>query len=288
MTNEMSVAEFYSLTTASFCAPIASMLALHPHLPTWVNTLIWTVTPSKGAYAIADGTLKTVHNELDDSDDEEMKELQSLVDNSPMGRLLELIRSKITDLGVWEIKSLSVGDEPTMQGIRREANTGIQFRWERFGHNERGMPRRRFDPPPIGPDAKKTPWTLSTSDSNDNSGSSAGPDPASNEPSELPSSNADDNPGPSAKPDPATPFGSPLTALPSSDADEQEAPTASKRARGRGRATKRRRLDDNDENYKTTNELTAESFIQQVRSSLSHLTVFIISSFQGMGRRGTA
>ena len=57
MKNEGSVAQFYSRTTADYCATVASMLELHPNLPLWTSILMWTNSPSQSGYAIADGSI---------------------------------------------------------------------------------------------------------------------------------------------------------------------------------------------------------------------------------------
>jgi len=174
MQNEMSVAEFYGHTTSFFCSPVASTLALQPDLPSlpeWLNVLYWTVSPSKSGYAIADGSLQIIPN---NSPDSAGTEAEKILHKSSLGSLLQRIRETLGDLAVWEFKSLSVGDHPTMLGIRNEAFTGIPFRWETFDNNERGRISRRYEPPSIGPDAKETPLTLLLpSDCNNNPESSA-------------------------------------------------------------------------------------------------------------------
>lgn len=56
MTDEKSVASFYERTTALFCAPVASTLALR--LSKWDSLLIWAQSANVSGYAIADGFLK--------------------------------------------------------------------------------------------------------------------------------------------------------------------------------------------------------------------------------------
>ena len=157
-----------------FCSTIASTLALQPDLPSppeWLNVLYWTVSPSKSGYAIADGSLQIIPN---NSPDSAGPVAEKILHESSLGSLLQRIRQTFGDLAVWEFKSLSVRDHPTMLGIRNEAFTGIPFRWETLDNNERGSNSRRYEPPSIGPDAKETPWTLLLpSDSNNNSESFA-------------------------------------------------------------------------------------------------------------------
>jgi hypothetical protein len=298
MQNEMSVAEFYGHTTSLFCSTVASTLALQPDLPSlpeWLNVLYWTVSPSRSGYAIADGSLQIIPN---NSPDSAGTEAEKILHKSGLGSLLQRIRQTLGDLAVWEFKSLSVGDHPTMLGIRNEAFTGIPFRWETFDNNERGRIRRQYDPP-IGPDAKETPWTLLLpSDSNNNPESSAeqgkgqsalqpltgeasteiqaaqGPVPIVRALSMSPLTviSSDDDPE-------AAEQGHGQTVRPSQE--DASTPTDPKgmggrsrgKARGRSVATqqsalplkKKRKRDDDDENYKSKQELTAASFIQQVR-----------------------
>src|SRR6266550_1773134 len=56
MSDEKAVASFYDKTTATFCAPIASTLALR--VPDWSTLLVWTQSANVSGYAIAEGFLK--------------------------------------------------------------------------------------------------------------------------------------------------------------------------------------------------------------------------------------
>jgi len=174
MKNEWSVAEFYGTTTALFCVNVASVLALQPMVPSfpkWLNVLFWTATGlSKSGYAIADGSLRIMSMDSPDS------EVYRLLSKSDLWLHLQQVREALEDLAIWEFKSLSVGDHTIMTGIRSEALTGIPFRWETMDNGELERVRRRYEPPPIGPDASVTPWelTLPGSDSNENSNSEQG------------------------------------------------------------------------------------------------------------------
>jgi len=59
VTNEKGVADFYDKTTARFCTPVASTLALHPKAPfsKWRSLLVWFQSGSTTGYALADGQL---------------------------------------------------------------------------------------------------------------------------------------------------------------------------------------------------------------------------------------
>jgi hypothetical protein len=58
--DEKGVANIYNLTTARFCAPVASTLALHPKasMSEWQSLLLWTQSVSSSRYAIMDGELR--------------------------------------------------------------------------------------------------------------------------------------------------------------------------------------------------------------------------------------
>ena len=314
--NEMSVAQFYGHTTALFCRIVASTLILQselPSLPGWLNILFWTVSPSKSRYAIADGSLQIISDETDSPP----TKAQQILFNSRLWKELQRIREIVPDLALWEFNFLTVGDHPTMLGIRNEAYTDIEFRWETMDDNERGLTSRRFDLPSIRPDAKKTPWTLlPSSDSNDNSESSGnGKSALQPLPGEAPPEiQAAQGPLP-VRVSSLTPL-TPLTVISSDDDPEaveqahgQIVPPSqgvaststnprgiSSRSRGRPRgrssgrgkavgrhrgksrgqseaaqypglpSNKKRKREDDDQNYKAKSELTAEKLLQQVRS----------------------
>lgn len=60
ITDEKGVANFYDKTTATFCTPLASTLALHPNasIAIWMGLLVWTQSVSSSGYAIMDGELR--------------------------------------------------------------------------------------------------------------------------------------------------------------------------------------------------------------------------------------
>ena len=300
MKNEMSVAEFYAHTTAVFCVNVASVLALLPMfpglLPDWLNVLCWTFVPSKSGYAIADGSLQIRVIPMDSP----KSEAEKLLYGSPLWQHLQRISKALGDLAIWEFKSLSVGDHPTMLGIRNEAFTRFPFRWETIDNDERESVRRRYEPPSVSLDAKTTPWTLPLpdSDSNENSGSSGEQGHGQGALQPLPGETSTEI---QAEQRPASPIrfsSSPLSSVPSSGDNSEaagqgqivqpsqgEVSTATQitgvrsrcgksRGRGRGEAqglasgslsSKKRKRDDDDENYKSKQELTAASLIQQVR-----------------------
>jgi hypothetical protein len=52
VTDEKGVASFYDKTTARFCAPLASTLALHPQASEWFSLVMWTTSVPHSGYAI--------------------------------------------------------------------------------------------------------------------------------------------------------------------------------------------------------------------------------------------
>jgi len=60
--DEKAIAEIYGKTTAAFCVPLASTLALHPRASkdTWKILLLWTQSVSPSGYAIMDGELQII------------------------------------------------------------------------------------------------------------------------------------------------------------------------------------------------------------------------------------
>jgi hypothetical protein len=232
MKNEGSVAQFYGRTTATYCASVASMLALHPNIPLWTSILSWTSTPSKSGYAIADGSINIIgySNTPVNTLDPIRNAVWDGLDPS-MRQVLLRVKSVYPDLATWEIKSLSVGTHEVMLGVGREASTDIEFFWERLDQIESAKSHRQYEAPSVGPDALVTPWTLLTSSAS--SVSSASMDA------------------------PETSAGS----------RTHGQPRRGNRARGsKGTKSKKRNRVDDDESYKDRKELTAEIYIQQVSS----------------------
>ena len=328
MQNEWSVAEYYKGTTAFLCTIVSSTLVLKselPSLPAWLNVLCWTHSPSKSSYAIADGSLQ-IKSQVNKSSKQAAIKGKEILYESLFWERLQRIAKISPDLALWEFKSLSVGDDPTMMGIRNEAFTGIQFRWETMDNNRRGRTSRRYSPPPISHDAEKTPWRLPSdnySDSNDNPESPAEqgngksalrplPGEASTEIQtgqgkvpfqlfgyhQLTTVSSDDDPedseqghGEIVQPSQGESSTSTNPRGMSSRGRGGPSGRSSGRGKSRGRSiatqhpgsrNKKRKRDDDDENYKSkqphSEELTAAKFIQHVRSlvPLIFLTIYIL------------
>ena len=243
MKNEGSVAQFYSRTTADYCATVASMLELHPNVPFWTSILTWTNSPSRSGYAVADGSINLLGYK--DPPQHEFDRMRKQVWDSlkPSTRQeLLLVKEFYPDLATWEIKSLSVGTHEVMMGVIRETSTGVKFRWERQDSIESKKSRRRFDTPLVGPDATVTPWNLGPiSTSSTSSGSMDAPE----------SSTSSRIPG---------------QALGGSRARGASTSTTQKVKKPTTQRAKKRRLHNDDENYKDHKEITAEMFLQQVDS----------------------
>jgi hypothetical protein len=62
VTDEDGVASFYDKTTARFCAPLPSTLALHPKasFSQWRSLLVWTTSGPSSSYEIIDGLLHCI------------------------------------------------------------------------------------------------------------------------------------------------------------------------------------------------------------------------------------
>jgi hypothetical protein len=191
MANELSVTSLYQVTTASYCRPAASLLALYPHHKTWTSVLVWTMAPANRHFAIADGALQ-LRLPSDDSGpevDEQVRQYNRDLWNSlgeEMGPLLRDVGERFPDLAIWEFKSLTVGDDEVMQGIKREALTDILFPWDKCkGPRSCRTKRHAIIDAFAGPDGDDHPWTIPLVEyegSSNVSGSSAGPGESSTAP----------------------------------------------------------------------------------------------------------
>ena len=82
------MASFYERTTATFCAPIASTLALR--LSDWDTLLMWTRSANVSGYAIANSFLTVAHpTELAEKD----AELRQAMDEETL-RLFQLLSTR--------------------------------------------------------------------------------------------------------------------------------------------------------------------------------------------------
>jgi hypothetical protein len=86
-TDEQGVVDFYDMSTAQFCMPLASALALHPKTSflRWTSLLHWTESAGNAAQAINGRLCFTADDDGDDDDD---------VEGQPGGQRKSLV-------GVW-------------------------------------------------------------------------------------------------------------------------------------------------------------------------------------------
>jgi len=96
--DEKAIAEIYGKTTAAFCVPLASTLALHPRASkdTWKLLLLWTQSVSPSGYAIMDGELQIIQKVNNDSFDK----IAEAMDPETRGIVKEM-RSSLTSLATW-------------------------------------------------------------------------------------------------------------------------------------------------------------------------------------------
>jgi hypothetical protein len=103
ITDEKGVANFYDKTTATFCASLASKLALHPKISAadWTSLLIWTQSVNSSGYAIMDGELRIFQTASDD----EVAEHEQIVETmeSETRRIFEEIRDSRSPFATWEM-----------------------------------------------------------------------------------------------------------------------------------------------------------------------------------------
>jgi hypothetical protein len=155
--DEKAVAEIYGKTAATFCAPLASTLALHPKASKdeWGNLLRWTQSVSSSGYAIMDGELQIMpgHNDFDNIVETMDPETRVIVKE---------MRDSRTSLGTWEFKSLATGSDDVMEAVHGFDDFSWTFcSGELFGvlqwHQRQAENVKRTV---RGPDAQNPPWTL--------------------------------------------------------------------------------------------------------------------------------
>jgi hypothetical protein len=158
---EDGVAEHYNNLTASFCLPVASTLALHPSCSEWATLLSWTKEVSRAKFAIADGALKLLKHSTHRS-----RPAWDFVDNDKRV-LLAHLPARYPDIAIWEMKSLTVGDETVMGEIWRMGLSSRTFPWTfcqkgSCEHSEADLMRMvgTLAKAP-GVDALSPPWSLS-------------------------------------------------------------------------------------------------------------------------------
>ncbi|KAF8351949.1 hypothetical protein F5887DRAFT_1170315 [Amanita rubescens] len=159
MADEKAVASFYERTTATFCAPVASTLALR--VSDWDSLLVWTQSANVSGYAIADGFLTFAGPT---SLAEREAELRKVMDEETF-RLFGLLSTRRTSLVTNGFKHMAAGGPEILLAIPNLSNSP-SFDWTSCNapecasmtnyKKERDKVKEVF----VEPDAKKTPWTF--------------------------------------------------------------------------------------------------------------------------------
>jgi hypothetical protein len=156
MADEKAVASFYDKTTASFCAPVASTLALG--VP---GLLMWTQSANVTGYAIADGFLKFAGPK---ALKKRIEELRKTLDEETFKIFLWLAEHH-SSLMTYEIKNLAAGGPEVMYAIPNLSNSPT-FPWtictspDCASNTKHAKERQKVNDVVVGADAKKTLWTL--------------------------------------------------------------------------------------------------------------------------------
>ncbi|KAM6503753.1 hypothetical protein JOM56_000696 [Amanita muscaria] len=164
-TDEKAVASFYDKTTALFCAPIASTLALR--LSDWDTLLMWTQSANVCGYAIAEGFLQVAgptdlaHKEA---------QLKEVMDEETL-RLFRSLSTRLASLVTNEFKNMAAGGPEVMLAIPNLSNSP-SFHWTSCDAPEcasatiHERERKNVAEVSVGPDAKNTPWTFDSRSNN--------------------------------------------------------------------------------------------------------------------------
>ena len=163
MTDEKAVASFYERTTATFCAPVASTLALR--LSDWDSLLVWTQSVNVSGYAIADGFLKVTDERTLAEKETQLKETMG----EEMFRLLQTFSTDIRSLMTSEFKNMAAGGPEVMLEIPNLSDLP-SFDWtgcespDCASNTYHAKERKKVTEASMamGPDAKNTPWTLTS------------------------------------------------------------------------------------------------------------------------------
>ncbi|KAM6501510.1 hypothetical protein JOM56_004524 [Amanita muscaria] len=158
--DEKAVADFYHLTTARYCAPVASTLALHPKasFSKWRSLLYWTQSSAPPTnYAIMDGLLCF----MDKGDG--WAAIVGSMENEDR-RVFEEMAKSVSALATWEMKSTSAGPAEVMNAV---LNLG-DFNWTfcrasgvcRSGFKNHKKARDDVDKVTVGFDGKVPLWNL--------------------------------------------------------------------------------------------------------------------------------
>ena len=163
--DENGVASYYDITTARFCTPLASTLALHPQASSsqWHSLVVWTTSVPRSGYAIMDGLLLFMPIEEDDSEKSKYKwaKIMERMDSEKCRTFVEMSRAT-TALGSWEMKSTSARSQEVMRAVP----TLGKFSWTFCNSETCLVPHKHAKElekgknTPVGRDAQNPPWNL--------------------------------------------------------------------------------------------------------------------------------
>ncbi|KIL61380.1 hypothetical protein M378DRAFT_199549, partial [Amanita muscaria Koide BX008] len=159
MADEKAVASFYDKTTATFCAPVASTLALR--LSDWNTLLVWTQLANVSGYAIADGFLKVASPTNLAKKETQLKEAMG----EETLRLLQVLSTRRASLVTNEFKNLAAGGPEVMLAIPNLSNSP-SFDWTGCEFPNCALMTHHVNEVFLGPDAKNTPWTVDSHSNN--------------------------------------------------------------------------------------------------------------------------
>ena len=158
--DEKAVVEAYIKTTAEFCAPVASTLALHPNdsdsESKWHSLLVWSTFTHPSGYAIADAQLRIDY----DDHSEIVAHLLNTMD-SDTRNIVEKLWGDESSLGTWEFKSITTGSD----GVMKAVCTLGKFSWtgcdaKKCSKQKHKIWTKRVRQTVVGPDAENTPWNF--------------------------------------------------------------------------------------------------------------------------------
>jgi hypothetical protein len=154
--DEQAVAGYYGHTTAIFCAPVASTLALG--VP---GVLMWTQSANVTGYAIADGFLQFADPK---SLEKHIGELTEILDEETL-KIFSWLAEHSSSLMTYEIKNLAAGGPEVMHAIPNLSHSP-KFPWTTCtsphcrSDTKHEKERKKVVDVIVGPDAKKKLWTL--------------------------------------------------------------------------------------------------------------------------------
>ncbi|KIL58786.1 hypothetical protein M378DRAFT_132107 [Amanita muscaria Koide BX008] len=267
VTDERGVVEAYRQTTARYCSPLASTLALHPtaSFSKWRSLVYWTQSAVPSDYGIPHGALRFI----DEGNGEIKARRAAIVQGmqSETRRIFEEMRASMRPLATWEMNSTSTGSLAVMAAIR----TPGKFVWTKCDASDcdvnpqHQQERDNVTQVTVGHDAQAPPWSFPVQTSLD-------PETRDEE---------IDIPAPLIVPPPATPQRRATRSAAASGSSMQPPPppSASKHVSPL-KEGKKRKLDDDDEAYKDRPDLTAQSLVQQAWAQAVRVdgTVIILHS----------